>query len=190
MSDVEIRRGREDDLPAIQEVYAGYVRATAITFDVAVPTLAERRAWFAGFGTCGRHQLFVAHGPGAVVGYACTRPFREKAAYDTTVETSVYLAEAARGRGLGARLYGCLFAALEGEDVHLAVAGITLPNDASVALHERFGFTRVGVMREVGRKFGRYWDVLWMERRLGSSSLHAPHVGTERHDGDHDEHRQ
>ena len=189
MSDPEIRRGREEDLPAIQAIYAHYVLETAITFDIAVPTLTERRSWFSHFAPSGRHQLFVAEARGAVVGYACTRPFRDKAAYDPTVETSVYLSEAARGSGLGRRLYAQLFAALEDEDVHLAVAGITLPNDASVALHERFGFARVGVMREVGRKLGRFWDVLWMERPLGRS-LHAPGVRAERHGGDDEQHRQ
>lgn len=165
VSEPGIRRGREDDLAAIQAIYAPYVRATAITFDIEVPTMEARRAWFARFGDGGPHQLFVAEEAGRVCGYACTHPFREKAAYGTTVETSVYLADEARGRGLGGRLYRQLFAALEGEDVHRVVAGITLPNEASVALHARFGFEPVGVLHEVGRKLGRYWDVLWMQRR-------------------------
>jgi phosphinothricin acetyltransferase len=161
-----IRGGREDDLEAIQAVYEPYVRETAITFDLVPYSTEQRRAWLAGFAAGGRHQLFVAERSGRVVGYACSRRFREKAAYDPTVETSVYLAPECCRHGLGARLYTRLFDALEGEDVHLAIAGITLPNDASVKLHERFGFETVGVMREVGRKLGRFWDVLWMQRRL------------------------
>ena len=70
-------------------------------------------------------------------------------------------------RGLGTLLYAALFDALRGEDIRMAIAGMTLPNDAANALHERFGFTLVGVMHEVGRKFGRYWDVAWYEKALG-----------------------
>ena len=100
------------------------------------------------------------------MGYACTRRFREKAAYDTTVEVSVYVAAFAIGRGLGNALYAELFEAIRGEDVHRAIAGITLPNHASVKLHERFDFRSAGVMTGVGRKFGRFWDVAWYERAL------------------------
>ena len=80
---------------------------------------------------------------------------------------SIYLAPDALGRGIGSRLYEELFTAIAGEDVHRAYAGITLPNPGSVALHEKFGFQSIGVYHEVGRKFGRYWDVEWFERELG-----------------------
>ncbi len=159
-----IRRGREDDLAALTELYNHYVRETAITFDLEPYTVEKRRPWFGAFAATGRHQLFVAEEAGQVVGYACTREFREKRAYDSSAETSVYLAPDFHRRGLGSLLYGQLFDALAGEDVHRYIAGITLPNEASIALHARFGFTSVGVMREVGRKFERYWDVLWMEK--------------------------
>jgi phosphinothricin acetyltransferase len=161
-----IRRAREDDLAALTALYNHYIERTPITFDVEPYTVERRRAWLAGFAERGRHQLFVAEEGGRVVGWAGTLRFREKRAYDTTVEMTVYLAPDTTGRGLGAALYEALFAAIAGEDVHRAVAGITLPNDASIALHRRFGFTEVGVFREVGRKLGRYWDVLWMERGL------------------------
>jgi phosphinothricin acetyltransferase len=82
------------------------------------------------------------------------------------VETSIYLAPAAMGRGVGTLLYERLFEALEAEDVHRAYAGVTLPNAASIRIHERFGFEQVGVYREVGRKFGVYHDVAWFEKRL------------------------
>src|SRR5205085_11231019 len=101
-----------------------------------------------------------------IVGYASSSQFRTKPAYDTTVETTIYCAPGATGCGIGATLYAALFDAVREEDIHVAVAGITLPNDASVALHERFGFRRIGLMPEVGRKFGRYWDVAWFMRRL------------------------
>ncbi|MEO3976153.1 GNAT family N-acetyltransferase [Streptomyces sp. CAU 1734] len=104
---------------------------------------------------------------GSVLGYATSSPLRPKAAYDTSVEVSVYCAPEAAGRGIGSLLYRALFAALEGEDVHRAYAGIAGPNEASARLHAWFGFRPVGTYREVGRKFGRYWDVTWYEKELG-----------------------
>jgi phosphinothricin acetyltransferase len=90
--------------------------------------------------------------------------WRPKPAYDTTVETSIYCAPEAVGKGVGAQLYGALFDAIAGENVHRLVAGYVPPNEASARLHERFGFKPVGVFTEVGWKFGRYWDVCWLER--------------------------
>jgi len=167
MSDARIRRGTGDDLPDLTELYNHYVRETAITFDIEPFTPATRRPWFEQFAAQGRHQLFIAERRGRVLGYACAGSFRPKAAYGPSVETSVYLRPEEHGRGLGTRLYTELFEALAGEDVHRAYAGITLPNPASLALHTRFGFRDCGSFSEVGRKFERWWDVLWMEKGLG-----------------------
>jgi len=164
-----IRRATSSDLPRLTEIYNHYIRNTAITFDLEPFTVEERRnLWFAKFADEGRHQLLVVEERGEVVGFAGTTGFREKRAYDTTVETTIYCVPEATGRGIGTLLYSALFEALDGEDIRLAVAGITVPNEASIALHERFGFTPAGVMHEVGRKFDRYWDVAWYEKRLGS----------------------
>ena len=108
----------------------------------------------------------MAEAGGLVIGYAGTMRFRPKPAYDTTVETTIYLSAEAAGKGVGSRLYAALFAALADEDIHRIVAGYALPNAASKALHERFGFQLVGIFHENGRKFGRYWDVAWSERPL------------------------
>jgi phosphinothricin acetyltransferase len=123
-------------------------------------------AKFSHYGPTGRHRLVVAEEDGRVVGYASTGQFRPKAAYEACVEASIYIAPDTCGLGIGTALYETLFASIEGEDVHRAVAGITMPNDASVALHERFGFGKVAHFTEQGRKFGRYWDVAWYERAL------------------------
>jgi len=104
------------------------------------------------------------------MGYAGTTRFRVKAAYDTTVETTIYCAPEAVGKGIGGRFYTALFKEIAGEDIHRIVGGYTFPNSGSAALHERFGFQQVGIFRENGRKFGRYWDVAWMERPLRLSS--------------------
>jgi phosphinothricin acetyltransferase len=123
-----------------------------------------RREWFSGFETLGRHRLLVARSEGRAVGYAASVPYRARAAYAPSVETSVYVAPSHIGRGVGSALYGALLAELEREDVHRAYAGIAMPNPASVRLHERCGYRRAGYYTEQGRKFGRYWDVAWYER--------------------------
>jgi phosphinothricin acetyltransferase len=131
-------------------------------------SMETRREWFSHYGGSGRYRLFVATDGDQVIGYASSSKFRPKPGYLTSVETSIYLAPDSVGRGAGAKLYAELFKSLEDEDVHRAYAGIALPNPASVALHERFGFKRVAHFTEQGRKFGRYWDVDWYEKPLGA----------------------
>ncbi|MGW7023179.1 N-acetyltransferase family protein [Streptomyces decoyicus] len=106
-------------------------------------------------------------GEGALLGYATSSSFRHKAAYAPSVEVTAYCAPHAVGRGIGTLLYTALFEALADEDVHRAYAGITQPNKASTRLHTRFGFRHIGTYTEVGRKFGRYWDVAWYQKDLG-----------------------
>ena len=161
---VGIATGSLDDLEAISEIYAHFVRTSAISFDVEPPSAAWRREWFSVFETRGRHRLLVARSRGRAVGYAASVPYRPRAAYAPSVETSVYVAPSYIGRGMGSALYGALIAELEREDVHRAYAGIAIPNPASVRLHERCGYRRAGYYTEQGRKFGRYWDVAWYER--------------------------
>lgn len=167
---VVVRPARTEDLSRLTQIYNHYVLNTPITFDLEPFTVEQRRKhWLSKFSATGPHQLFVAEESGEVLGFAGTTAFRDKRAYDTTVETTVYCAPEATGRRIGSQLYAALFEALRGEDIRLAVAGITIPNDASVALHERFGFTPAGVMHEVGRKFDCYWDVAWYEKVLGTN---------------------
>jgi phosphinothricin acetyltransferase len=162
-----VRPAVEPDLVPLNDMYNQYVKDTHFTFDLEPMTMEARREWFTHYGPIGRHRLLVAVADGAVIGYACSSQWRPRAAYDTSVETSVYLAPDAVGRGAGTRLYAELFKSLEVEDIHRAYAGISLPNPASVALHERFGFKRVAHFTEQGRKFGRYWDVAWYEKPFG-----------------------
>jgi phosphinothricin acetyltransferase len=162
-----IRPATHADLARITEIYNHYVLTTPITFDLAPFTVEQREPWFREHTEGPRYRLLVAEESGRVDGYAGTAQFRAKAAYDTTAEATIYCAPDATGRGLGAAMYAALLDALRGADLNRLVAGITMPNDASVALHRRFGFRDVGVFTENGRKFGRYWDVLWMERPFG-----------------------
>ena len=159
MNVIAIRRVEQGDLPALLEIYNHYVRETPITFDIEPRTLAQRQAWLDGFAPNGRYQCFVAVKDGAAIGWASSHRYHERAAYDTTVMSSVYLAPDVCGQGLGKQLYATLFEALAGEDIHRLVGGITLPNEASVRLHRAFGFEQAGIYPEVGRKFGRFWDV-------------------------------
>ena len=162
-----VRAASDDDLGAINDIYNHYVLQAHYTFDVEPITIEARREWFARHGTAGRHRVLVAVSDDAVVGFASSSRFRPKPAYETSVETSIYLATDVIARGAGSTLYEQLFELLEGEDVHRAYAGIALPNPASIALHERFGFKRVAHFTEQGRKFGVYWDVAWYEKSLG-----------------------
>lgn len=166
MAEITIRPAARGDLPRLTEIYNYYVINTPITFDLEPFTPSQRSRWFNGHTGAGRYRLFVAEDAGRIVGYAGSNRFRAKAAYDTSVETTIYCANDATGRGIGTMTYRTLFDALQGEDIHRLLAGITLPNDASLALHRRFGFTEAGVFHENGRKLGRYWDVMWMERPL------------------------
>uniref|UniRef100_A0AAU2V8H9 GNAT family N-acetyltransferase n=1 Tax=Streptomyces sp. NBC_00003 TaxID=2903608 RepID=A0AAU2V8H9_9ACTN len=177
-TEVQVRAGAEADLGALTDIYNHFIRETAITFDTVAFTTEQRRPWLHSHPEDGPHRLLVARDdrfvgrdgiPGGILGYATSSPFRPKPAYATSVEVSVYCAPEATGRGVGTLLYRSLFEALAGEDVHRAYAGVALPNEASLRLHERFGFTHIGTYREVGRKFGRYWDVAWYEKELGTA---------------------
>ena len=162
---MRIRSAAPADLAALVALYNGYVATSPCTFDVEAFPVEARRPWLEQFAAQGRYRLLVAE-EGRLLGYTGSLRFRDKRAYETSIETTVYVAPDQHGKGIATRLYSALFDALRGEDVHRALAGITLPNDASIRLHERFGFRRVAHFTEQGRKFGKYWDVCWMEKAL------------------------
>ncbi len=159
-----IRAATDRDLAQITEIYNHYVRETPITFDLEPFTPEARRDWMAQFAVSGPHRLLVAEREGVVAGYACSTRVRPKAAYDHSVEVTIYVQPDANGQGIGRALYTALFEALTAEEVHRAYAVITLPNETSVRIHEAFGFVLMGTMHEVGRKFDKYWDVAWYEK--------------------------
>ncbi|NYI40041.1 GNAT family N-acetyltransferase [Demequina lutea] len=169
----EMRDARQDDGAALARIYNHYIRETVITFEVEELGDAEMSARVTKIQAAGLPWL-VAERDGAVRGFAYAGPFRERAAYAHTLETSVYLDLAARGSGLGTALFAELFARLADLDqghsphapVHALMGVIALPNDASVALHERFGMKHVGTFPEVGRKFDRWIDVGYWQATL------------------------
>lgn len=165
--EVIVRPATRDDVPRITAIYNHYIEHTPVSFDLEPWTVEARLEWFSHYGTTGRYRALVAARDGVVVGYTTSSPFRVKQAYETTVEMTIVCAPDAVGMRIGSRLYETILPLLETEDVHMACARITLPNEASCAIHERFGFELIGVEPEVGRKFGRFWDVAMYMRRIG-----------------------
>lgn len=161
-----VRAANPDDLAATLAIYNHYVEHSVVSFDLE-PALLQpwRDKWNLGSASP-RYRKFVALCGDVVVGYAASIRMRDKPAWDTSVETSIYVHPEHHGRGIGGQLYRALFHALAEADLHRAYASITLPNDASIGLHQRFNFHRVGTMTQAGRKFDRYWDVLWMEKAI------------------------
>jgi phosphinothricin acetyltransferase len=167
---VAIRAADVDDLDSLTGIYNHAVVASYATFDEEPQAASGRRAWFEQFAEHGRHRLLVAcvdeSAQREAIGYACSQRYRPHPAFDETVEFSIYLAPDAQGRGVGTALYDALFDALRDEAVYCVVVGIALPNDASVALHRRFGFRDVGVFEQYAIKQGRRISSLWMQRLL------------------------
>lgn len=159
-----IRSVRLEDAAQIQAIYAPVVEHTAISFEEQAPTVEEMAERIS--STTATHPYLVAVAGNQVMGYAYASAHRARASYRWSVDVSVYVAETARGMGLGKELYQDLLAELSERRFHAAFAGITLPNAASVALHESVGFTPVGIYHEVGFKFGRWHDVGWWQRIL------------------------
>jgi phosphinothricin acetyltransferase len=162
---VKITAGSEDDLGAIVGIL-NYTAASSIArFETRPVSVADRRDWLGQFSAAGPHRLVVARGGDQVLGYACSQRYRDLEAFRETVEVSIALDAGSRGQGVGTALYSALFDSLAVEpSVHVALAGIALPNDASVALHRKFGFTEVGTFREYAIKNGQYISSVWMQR--------------------------
>lgn len=173
-----IRLARTDDAPGICSIYAPIVRDTVISFEVDVPDVVEITSRIE--ATLEEWPWLVCEGPetegqGALDGYAYASAHRTRAAYRWSVDVSVYVAESARRKGVGRRLYAAIFEILSRQGYRNAYAGITLPNDGSVGLHESLGFEPVGVYREVGFKFDAWRDVGWWVLGLpGASEAATP----------------
>jgi L-amino acid N-acyltransferase YncA len=156
-----IRDCLDADVPRICDIYNHYVRETVVTFEdtpIPVTEMARRMA-----EVRKRFPWLVVESEGAVAGYAYASLWKTRSAYRFAVESTIYLAADALGRGLGATLYGALLDALRQCDAHRVLGCIALPNEASVALHEKLGFRKIGIFDEVGFKFGRWVDVGYWE---------------------------
>lgn len=152
---------------AVQAIYGPLVESTAVSFEVAVPSIDEMAVRIADRQPA--YPFLVAEWEESVVAYAYAGRFSRRAAYDWSVETSAYVSEHARHQGIGQALYAALFAILGKQGYRRAMAGIVLPNPASVALHKACGFMPVGVYEAVGWKLGAWHDVGWWQRGLGTA---------------------
>lgn len=152
-----IRACATADAPAIAEIYNHYVRDTVVTFEeipVSVDAMARR---IEDIGA--RFPWLVWEDDGAVAGYAYASAWKSRSAYRFAVESTIYLTASRHRNGIGTKLYGALLAELKVRGFHTAVGGIALPNPASIALHEKLGFTKIGQFVDVGRKLDRWVDV-------------------------------
>lgn len=165
MSGFTTRSATERDLPQIAEIYAHAVETSHATFDLEPPDLAYWRDKLDG-NHPGDHLLVAVDDDEDVVGYAYSWSYRPRPAYDLTRETSIYLDESVRGKGVGKLLYPALLETMTVSGVHTAVALVALPNPASERLHLASGFEKVGLLREVGWKFDSWIDVAWYQRML------------------------
>jgi L-amino acid N-acyltransferase YncA len=160
------------DAAACAAIYAPSVEATPISFELEAPDAAEFAHRIQAYSAT--HQFLVAEEGGEVVGYAYACRWQERPAYDWAVEVSVYVDSTHTGEGVGRALYVELLDRLRGQGFHVAVAGITLPNPASVALHERMGFEPIGALRQVGWKLGAWHDVGYWQLLLRPNATDPP----------------
>ena len=163
-SAISVRPAKAADLPGAAAIYDEQVRSGIATFDLEPPPISTWEHHLES-SEPGVHFL-VADDGGTVVGFTHSSVYRPRAAYRLTRETSVYLAEPARGQGLGRRLYDGLLDRVCADGIHVVLAVVALPNPESVALHEACGFSHVGTLREVGRKFDRWLDTAWFQKVL------------------------
>lgn len=164
MSDVVLRLATAADAPEIARIYNQSVTGSTATFDLDTHTAEERAEWLASHGP--RHPVVIAEVDGAVAGWGSLSPWNDRGAYADTVEISAYVDEACARRGVGRALDTELLRLAVELGHHAVIAQVSSENSASVALIEQFGFVQVGRLREVGRKFDRWLDVLVFERLL------------------------
>lgn len=183
MKDFTIRTARPEDAAALLSIYTPYVERTAVSFEYAAPTEAEFRRRIC--TTLERYPYLVAEEPsGTVVGYAYAGPFQSRTAYQWSCEGSIYLSPAAQGKGLGRRLYAALEEALRSMGVRNLYACIAVPadgpdeflNDNSQRFHAHLGFETVGHFHRCGQKFGRWYDMVWMEKVLEQHPKNCPPI--------------
>jgi len=167
---VEIRVGKLSDVAAITDIFNFYIEHTNARFEEQALTQENRLNWLSQFSCNGKHQLFVAIESGELLGFVCSQQYRNSSAFEDTVEVTVYLNPNVKGKGIGSKLYDKLFSSISNYGVHRVLSGIALPNEASVALHMRFGFREIGVFDEYAKKNGQYISSVWLEKRLNSMS--------------------
>jgi phosphinothricin acetyltransferase len=161
---VRIRLATLADAESIRQIYNLEVTTATVTFDLVPRTLEQQEEWLA--KRSGAHAVLVADDDGEVAGFASLSPYRDRGAYATTVEDSIYVARSHQGRGIGKALLSELIEVARQHGFHAMMARIVGGHEASISLHTSVGFTMVGIEKEVGRKFGQWLDVVLMQRML------------------------
>jgi phosphinothricin acetyltransferase len=166
VSGLSLRAAVEQDATAIQDIYNHYVHTSTCTYQLEPDELVDTQAWLHAHDPA-VHPILVAEIDGVVVGWGALSPHRARGGYRHAVEDSVYVHAERQGRGIGSALLGQLIERARGIGHHTILAGIDAEHEASVRLHERAGFVKVGHLREVGFKLGRWLDVIYMQLLLG-----------------------
>ena len=178
---ISIRPATVQDAAALLDIYRPYVEETAVSFEYETPSVQA----FAGRVAAirGKYPYLAAVQDGRLLGYAYAAAFKERAAYDWAVETTVYVGQEARGAGVGRGLYEALEACLAAQNILNLNACIAVPQGDdpylsrdSVAFHTRLGYRPVGEFRHCGYKFGRWYNMLWMEKHIGAHQSNQPRV--------------
>lgn len=165
MNEIQIRMATVEDAKVLLEIYKPYVEQTTITFEYEVPSIKEFASRIQ--NTLLRYPYLVAELGDEVVGYAYASPFKSRAAYDWSVETSIYVKQSIRGKGVGKKLYAALETYLKAQHIVNINACITYPNNASIGFHEQLGYKKVAHFTKCGYKLGQWCDMIWMEKMLG-----------------------
>ena len=168
MDNFKIRSAIARDAKSILEIYSHYIENTAATFETQVPSLSDFAKRIDAIA--GVYPYLLCEIDGEIVGYAYASRHRERDAYRYDIDVSVYVKNGCQSRGIGTLLYQKLFEALANLNYYNAYASITLPNEGSAALHHKFGFCEIGIHHKTGYKFGKWHDVLWLEKPLKDHS--------------------
>jgi phosphinothricin acetyltransferase len=169
--EIEIRPATMDDVPAITAIYNEAITTTTATFDTEIKDLPDRRRWFESHDE--RHPVLVAEVDGQVVGWASLSKWSERAAYAETAETTFYVAEQARGQGVGRKLKAATVEIARELGFHTLIARVAQESVESLHLNQSFGFEHVGTLKEVGRKFGKRLDVHLLQKMLDDHQDHS-----------------
>ena len=164
-SEFKIRMAKPEDAAALVEIYAGYVKNTAITFEYEVPSVKEFEKRIR--TTLEKYPYLIAETENGIEGYAYVSAFKTRAAYEWSVETSIYVKQDARMAGVGSGLYEALERILKAQNIINLNACITYPNLQSIAFHEKFGYKKVAHFSKSGYKLGKWHDIIWMEKMIG-----------------------
>jgi len=163
---INIRAAIENDIPSLTEINNYYIVNGYASLRLETESVEERMEKFSKMSQTGPYQMLVAEFEGKVLGVASSFRYREGPVFEKTVETGIALDPKMLGKGIGFKLYESLFESLSKQDIHLVVAGIALPNPGSVALHQKVGFSEVGVFDEYAYYRGKFYSSLWMQKRI------------------------